>query len=308
MCSSDLYTQPWWIPGEGFLFLYTRYGGAKPLGLSAERCLFWETSRDGVRWSEPRLLAAIDRGDYQISWRRGGRVATAFDFHPRQGGLNARANLYYLETADRGKTWTTASGEPVQLPLSRPANPALVYDSRAEDLLVYLKDVNFDSRGRPVVLFLTSKGYEPGPQNGPRTWWTAHGTGAEWVRRPMTESDNNYDHGSLYIEADGSWRVVAPTEPGPQPFNPGGEMVFWLSRDEGKNWTKVNQLTTGSRLNHTYARRPLDAHPGFYALWADGDGRNPSTSSLYFTDQQGTHVWRLPAKVSGDFAAPEVAW
>ena len=34
------YTQPWYVPGEGFLFLHTRYGGGKPLGINAARCLF----------------------------------------------------------------------------------------------------------------------------------------------------------------------------------------------------------------------------------------------------------------------------
>jgi hypothetical protein len=66
----------------------------------------------------------------------------------------------------------------------------------------------------------------------------------------------------------------------------------------------VRQLTRNSPFNHTFARRPFDAHPDFYALWADGHGREPSLSSLYFTDQKGTHVWRLPEKMDSDFAAP----
>ena len=112
----------------------------------------------------------------------------------------------------------------------------------------------------------------------------------------MTTSGNNYDHGSLYVEADGTWRVIAPTEPGPQPFNPGGEIVMWTSSDEGITWKMVRQLTRNSPFNHTFARRPFDADPDFYALWADGHGREPSLSSLYFTDQKGTQVWRLPEK------------
>ena len=85
------------------------------------------------------------------------------------------------------------------------------------------------------------------------------------MRWPFTTSGNNYDHGSLYLEPDGAWRVIAPTEPGPQPYNPGGEMVMWLSRDQGATWTKLKQLTRDSKFNHTYARRPLHALPEFYA-------------------------------------------
>jgi len=302
------YPQPWHLPGKGFFVLHTRYGGGQSRGVAAARCLFTMTSRDGRTWSEPQLLAGIEAGDYQISWPWGVRVATAFDFHPPPLGLNARANIYYLETDDLGRTWRTARGEPVAPPLTTPDHPALAYDSRAEGRLVYLKDLNFDTQGRPVILFLTSKGYEPGPENGPREWQTLRWDGAAWVRRPMTTSGNNYDHGSLYIDPDGTWRVIAPTELGPQPYNPGGEMALWTSRDEGATWTKVKQLTRDSARNHTYARRPLRAHADFYALWADGHGRQPSESALYFTNRDGDHVWRLPVHMEGESARPEIAW
>jgi BNR repeat-containing family member len=300
------YTQPWYVPGQGFLFLHTRYGGGKSRGIDAARCLFWMTSPDGVKWGEPQMLAGIEAGDYQVSWRAGQRVATAFDFHPTPGGLNHRANVYYLETADLGRTWRNARGETVKLPLTTTNNAALVYDSRADGRLAYLKDVNFDRNGHPVILFLTSKGFEPGPENGPRQWQTLRWTGKDWVRRPFTTSDNNYDHGSLYIEPDGTWRVIAPTELGAQPYNPGGDMVLWTSSDEGQTWKKVKQLTHDTQRNHTFARRPLNAHPEFYAFWADGNGREPSESCLYFTNQRGDHVWRLPAKMEGEFASPVI--
>jgi len=298
------YSQPWHVPGEGFLFLHTRYGGGKDRGLKTDRCLFFQTSDDGRSWNEPQLLAAIEKGDYQISWRRGNRVATAFDMHPQPVGLNARANIYYLETADQGRTWRTAAGELVELPLTRRGNPALILDSIKDQQLVYLKDLNFDAAGHPVVLYLSSRGYESGPQNDPRTWRTARWDGSHWIHRDVTTSDNNYDHGSLYIEEDGIWRVIAPTEPGPQPYNPGGEMVMWTSVDQGGSWSRARQLTDDSPFNHTYARRPLDAHPDFYALWADGHGRKPSTSSLYFANRAGD-VWRLPATMATELAVPE---
>ena len=159
-----------------------------------------------------------------------------------------------------------------------------------------------------MLLFLTTKGFEPGPENGPRQWQTMRWTGAEWIRRPLTISGNNYDHGSLYIESDGTWHVIAATELGPQPYNPGGEMVMWASADEGRSWSKFKQLTRNSLRNHNYARRPLHAHPGFYAIWADGHGRQPSESALYFTNQQGDHAWRLPTTMDGAWAKPEIAW
>jgi hypothetical protein len=290
------YPQPWHLPGKGFLFLHTRYAQG--------RGLHWMTSPDGRKWSEPRPLAKMAQGHYQISWRDGARLATAFNYHPVKGGLNARTNLYYLETADQGETWQTADGRRIQTPLTEIHNPALIHDYEADGLLVYMKDMQFDARHRPVILFVTSKGYESGPANGPRTFHTARWTGTEWTIRPAFSTDHNYDFGSLYLEADGTWRVIAPTEPGPQPFCTGGELVVWSSKDEGRTWTSIRQLTRNSTRNHTYPRRPVNAHPDFYALWADGDAKKPSESDLYFTNQAFDQVWKLPPTMDGEFAAP----
>jgi hypothetical protein len=294
------YSQPWYIPKEGFLFLHTRY--------SPGRNLFWMTSRDGRKWNEPQPLSRIEMGHYQISWPFGNRLGTAFNYHPKPVGLNARTNLYFLQTDDMGKTWRTAEGKPVDTPLTSVRNAALVHDYQAEKKLVYLKDLQWDQKGQPILLYLTSRGWEPGPNHGPRQWHTAHWTGSAWNIRPFTISDHNYDFGSLYVENEGTWRIIAPTEPGPQAYTTGGEITMWTSRDEGKTWNKIRQLTRNSKRNHTYCRRPVHAHPDFYSFWADGDTLRQSPSNLYFTNRQGTGVWRLPERMDKDFARPELAW
>ncbi|MFO7956003.1 MAG: BNR-4 repeat-containing protein [Candidatus Brocadiia bacterium] len=291
------YAQPWYLPGRGFLVLHTRY--------SPQRFLFWMTSPDGQEWDEPQQLAAMDQGHYQVSRACGGKVGTAFNYHPDPVGLNARTNLYYAETDDAGATWRTAGGEVLDTPLTDPHNTALVHDYAADGLLVYLKQVAFDASDRPVLLYMTSRGWEPGPGNDPRTWTTARWTGSEWRIRPVTTSDNNYDYGSLYIEAEGVWRLIAPTDRGPQPYNPGGEVAVWVSRNRGETWRRTRRLTQNSPRNHTYVRRPVNAHPDFYAFWADGDARKPSVSHLYFTDREGSGVWRLPPEMEAAEARPE---
>ena len=85
--------------------------------------------------------------------------------------------------------------------------------------------------------------------------------------------------------------------------NSGGVLPGWFQHILGLQ--AVVQLTSGSERNHTYARRPVDAHPDFYALWADGHARRPSESTLYFSDRDGK-VRRLPRVMDGEFAVPEV--
>jgi len=292
------YMQPWCVSGQGFVAFFTRYK------YPADRTACFMTSTDGVHWSKWHRLAAIERGHYQISIANESKAGAALNYHPQATGLNWRTNLYYLETIDFGKSWRAADGSDVRIPLTKPKNAALVHDYERDGRLVYLKDIRFDGAGRPVILFVTSQGYEAGPKNNPRTWTTAHWTGRMWAIRPAFNSDNNYDMGSLYIEPDGAWRIIAPTETGPQPYNPGGEIAMWTSKNEGRTWRRVAQLTQGSALNHTYTRQPVQAHDDFYALWADGHGRQPSTSSLYFATRAG-EVFRLPREMDDDSAKPQ---
>lgn len=291
------YTQPWYLPEHGFLFLQTLYRGG--------RKLHFQTSPDGLTWTEPFLYAAIDQGHYQVSWCNGKKVACAFNYHPSPQGLNWRTNLYYMETSDFGRTWQNAQGQVLKLPLTEVENPALVHDYRADGRKVYVQDLNFDSAGRPVVLYTTSGGYESGPVNDPRIWTTAAWNGQVWELRGTIRSDNNYDMGSIYLERDDLWRIIGPTEPGPQSYNTGGEIAMWTSPDRGATWNKVKQLTSSSRHNHGYCRRPVGAHADFYAIWADGHGRQPSESRLYFCDQAG-NVRQLPPQMGAEFAKPEL--
>jgi hypothetical protein len=294
------YAQPGVLDDGTFLVMHTRY--------QSGRRMFSMTSRDGFTWEKPRPLAHIAQGHYQQSASDGRRVATAFNYHPRQGGLDARTNLYYLESSDAGRTWQTISGDAVETPLTDVRNPALVRDFESEAWLVYLKQLQFDADGRPVILFQTSRGHEPGPVNDPRTWRIARWDGEAWQFHDVTTSDHNYDFGSLYLEADGTWRLIAPTAAGAQPYCTGGEMVMWTSGDAGRSWKKLKTLTHDKRHNHSFARQPRHAHFDFYALWGDGDALAPSESSLYFTDRAGTHVWRLPVQMNDETAAPEVVW
>jgi hypothetical protein len=109
--------------------------------------------------------------------------------------------------------------------------------------------------------------------------------------------------GSLWVAGD-TWKVIAPTLPGPRPYAGGGEMCLWSSIDRGKTWALTRQITADSPLNHNYARRPLNARDPFFVFWADGDPAQFSESHLYFCDASGEHVRQLPYDIEGEFAAP----
>jgi hypothetical protein len=288
------YPQVHVVPGEGFMHLFTKYTNGREL--------YWQTSADGRTWDSERKLAGMG-GHYQVSGRHGGTIGTAFMYHPG-GDVDRRTNLYYVQTPDSGRTWTTAAGEPVRPPLADVKGPALLIDYEARGLNVYIHDLNFDRDGHPAILYLTSRGALPGPQNGPYTWRVTRWIGRAWETHDVTTSDHNYDTGSLYTEDDGEWRVVGPTDPGPQPHAAGGEVVAWTSRDRGATWRRAAQLTRGSQYNHTYARRPLGATDPFYTYWADGDPRKLSPSRLYFANRAGDRVWRLPYDMAGETAEP----
>jgi hypothetical protein len=297
------YVQMYYQPDFGFFGLFTHYEQKElAYGTKQSRIISYMTSRDGENWSEWKDIANIEEGHYQTSFYKNGKVATTFNHHPNiqsGSGLNFRTNLYYLETTDFGNSWQNIQGDEMDLPLTTVQNKALVKDYANLGLNVYINDVSFDENGQPAILYVTSGGYEAGPSNNPRTWNLAYWTGEEWTFSEITSSDNNYDMGSIYLEDDGTWRIIGPTQPGPQLFNTGGEMVMWTSKDKGKTWKEEKKLTSNSEKNHSYARKPIDAHPDFYAFWADGHGREPSESSFYVASKDGK-VFRLPRKMDKD--------
>ena len=286
------YPQPRYISGKGFFHLHTKY--------TAGRELYFETSPDGRQWSDAKMLAGFG-GHYQVSAVHDQTIGSTFMWHPG-GSVDKRTNLYYAKTNDFGATWTTADGSTIQTPLKSEKNPALLIDYQAQGLNVYIHDLNFDSHGRPVILYLTSKGHEPGPQNGARIWRVTSWNGTAWRTRDVCESDHNYDTGCLYLAGD-RWTVIGPTLPGPQPIGTGGEIAMWHSDDAGETWSMTQQVTRNSRFNHSYVRRPLNARPPFQLFWADGDPNQFSESRLYFGSLDG-RCWQLPYDMSGETAMP----
>jgi hypothetical protein len=289
------YPQPWYIDGRGFFYLFTKY--------TKGRELYWQTIAQGETWGPEQKLAGFG-GHYQVSGHSaaGDTIGTTFMWHPN-GNVDARTNLYYLQTRDFGHTWTSADRKWVKTPLASPKNDALVVDYQSQKLLVYIHDLNFDADGRPAILYLTSGGHQPGIVQGARVWRVTRFDGTVWRTRTVCESDHNYDAGSLFIDGE-KWTIVGPTLPGPQPNGTGGDIAIWSSEDEGKTWRQARTLTHDSRYNHSYVRRVVDGKPPFEFLWADGNPDSLSDSHLHFGSREGERYFELPFDMTGDAAEP----
>jgi len=294
------YPQVFYDPEKGFFQFFTRYDG--------KRRTFFRTSKDGYVWSEYRPIASIMEpgekmsGHYQITGYDGKKLMCSFNRHPG-GDCDRRTNIYYIQSEDWGMTWTNAAGEKVELPITREDGPALVKNFRKDGRNCYIKDVNVDAEGNPMILYVTSDNHLTGPDGGEREWEVARWNGKEWEHTFITNSTHCYDSGALYVDGE-EWNVVGPTQPGPQYWGTGGEMAIWQTVNNGVIWERVSDLTRNSVRNHSYARRPQNAHPDFYAFWADGDADRQSISYLYFCNKSG-EVFRMPYTMKEEWQRPE---
>lgn len=287
------YPQPWWVTGKGFIYMFTKY--------TQGRELYWSTSPDGKSWSPNQKLAGMG-GHYQVTNMAGNKLVSVFNYHPG-GDVDKRTNIYVVQTSDMGKIWKTIGGKIISTPLTDPHNEALIRDYESEKKLVYINDLNFDSEGNPVILAIVSNDFKPGPQGDPREWTIINWKNSQWNFHKVCESTHNYDMGSLYIEND-CWKIIGPTEPGPQRYGTGGEVAMWISKDEGMTWEKIRNLTEKSVFNNSYVRRPLNANEDFYSFWADGDADKFSESHLFFSNKAGDKVWQLPYDMEESFVKP----
>ena len=294
------YPQPKKMDSSFFNF-FTKYTGV--------RQLYIEKSKNGIQWSDDELLAAIPEqkneksGHYQISAQyQEKKIGTFFNRHPN-GIVDLRTDLYYIESSDLGETWNTADQQPISIPVTEKNSPSRVEDYASLKKNIYLKDMVFDSNGRPICLYIRSNGHKPGPVSQPYEWCITKWNGSKWTTNSITTSDHNYDMGSLLFFNEDLY-LVAPTAIGPQKWGVGGELQVWKSDDLGDHWIKERDLTHKSIMNHSYVRKSENFKAPFIFFWANGDAHQFSKSELFFGNLNG-EIWKLPYSMEKEYELPQ---
>lgn len=283
--------QPWRVNDKGFIMVYSK--------LSKGLDIWCASGSDGKSWPVDNKLVSMG-GNLQISDIHEGIIVTVFNYFPR-GDIDGQTNLYCLQSVDMGETWKTIDGKPVNIPLTDKNNEALIKNFEQDGKQVYLSDIDFDSDGNPVILAIISSSRVPGP--GSRDWFVISRKDGDWNFKKVCESSHNFDRGSIHIEGS-EWKLIGPTEPGPQESGTGGEVALWVSRNGGTDWQKVTFVTKNSINNNSFVRHPVNAQKDFYALWTDGNADELSKSYLYFTNEKCDKVWMLPYDMKESMRKP----
>ena len=103
--------------GSGYFNFFTKYTGV--------RQLYFEKSVNGKDGSTDKMLAAIPEkkgeksGHYQVSAHfNEKKIGTFFNRHPN-GKVDQRTDLFYLQTREKGDTWSTVDNQLIEIPCYR---------------------------------------------------------------------------------------------------------------------------------------------------------------------------------------------
>ena len=287
--------------GSGYFNFFTKYTGV--------RHLYFEKSINGKDGSTDKMLAAIPEkkgeksGHYQVSALfNEKKIGTFFNRHPN-GKVDQRTDLFYLQTREKGDTWSTVDNQLIEIPVTDINSPSKVVDYAKLEKNIYLKDMTYDPQGNPICLYIRSNGHEPGPKSSPYEWCITRWNGDEWMTHIITTSDHNYDMGSLLFQGEKLY-LIGPTAIGPQKWGVGGELQLWTSNDLGKNWIKKKDLTQNSLVNHSYVRKSEIFKSPFVFFWASGHAHQFGKSELFFGNLEG-NIWQLPYDMEKETERPK---
>jgi len=202
-----------------------------------------------------------------------------------------RYNVYYAWTGDGGRTWRRSDGSPYALPITEETAEKL-HDCGQRG--VWLKDIQLDAAGRPLILFLdaAAETYES-------RWLMLRQTESGWRTSEIASSDHMYDDGGLVYLSEGDIRVYAPTT-AVQPHEDGGEIEEWRSVDGGITWANTRHVTAGSQYSHNNVKVVFGHEHGagdLRVVWSYGDSNYPPETTDVRLHAYG-ESWSGPTEVA----------
>lgn len=262
------YPQPHVVRGDLSL-VHTRYTAGREIYVS-------EVSRDGLL--PPRKLIGFG-GHYAVTETTDDMIGIAFNRHPG-GDVDHRENLYYAWYDPRSGRLFDSDMDRLPDTLDSHRDAPLVRESPPGER-VYLKDLDFTPDGRPVILYVTSPDWRPGPlQNGVRTLRVAEWTGAVWEIHDIGPVDHNYDTGSLRAIQPHGWLLVYPIKGGQFPYGTGGEPISSLLDESFRIIASVSIGGDLASVHHSYIRDVRRGTDTFSFFSATGNPFTPSLSRL----------------------------
>ncbi|MDD4870053.1 MAG: BNR-4 repeat-containing protein [Kiritimatiellae bacterium] len=264
------YPQPWQLRG-GELFVSFRL---PPQGWcfrrSTDGAQSWEPAKVLIQFAGHAIYAitVAENGSYprkvHITWSRlgggtPGEIATKHLWARRY-------NVYYAYSDDTGVTWKRSDGTPYKLPIDE-EHAEKLYDSGEHG--VWLKDIQLDPQGRPLILFIDSE-----CKTFTGKWKVARQQTGCWQIADFAQSDHMYDDGALVIRGEKDYGIYAPTGVS-QPHEDGGEIEEWQSTDGGATWARIRALTIKSQFSHNNVKAVLGGAPEFRVFWSYGDSVSP---------------------------------
>lgn len=284
--------QPWYQGQRGFLLLcYVN---------KEDRCLpAMTTSRDGIQWAEPVVLADLGGRHCFVAGRHKDKIGLVFNRSLDKDHPDLYTDLYYLESRDWGQSWHSADGRKIELPIEQVDHFSRMRDYCSMKRITSIKDVNFDRMGNPTVLYMSTFAPEVRGRRLRKTWYTARWF-RQWYTTGLIMSDHIGDSGCLLIDERMNWTLLATTDPGLCEGMAGGDVVMWLSRDQGRSWYRG----TLTEKRHCWGiRRAWPASAEMTAMWLGADIDDFQGATIYYSDDSGS-VRKLPGGMDGDWGVP----
>lgn len=167
-------------------------------------------------------------------------------------------NIYYAASPDLGKSWRTAGGQPLAVPIGFEQGD-LVYKG---DTHGWQNQIVVDADGRPGLLFVTG-GPEVVSDNAAMfAFWT----GADWTISKVCDAASMYNFGCVRAEGKDRFRVFFAGGR----WN-GGEIAEWRTEDRGRIWRHSRDITCDSPAPNGFPRVVVNAHPEVLIVWCAGD-------------------------------------